>query len=125
MLELEVLPGEFSICRLSASSQVSIDKSSGFVSITRTSEELSIVCASQFAPPDCDARSDGWRCLRVIGVLDLALTGILASILSPLAASKISTLAIATYNTDYILVRSDHIDLAIEALIEAGIAVSR
>jgi hypothetical protein len=120
-LTLTVLSEQYTICRLAAGAAVpTIDAS--FVSVTRTPDELSIVCPSDRAPRDCTQRSDGWRCMRFEGPLDLALTGILASVLSPLAASQISVFAIATFDTDYILIPATDLDRAVASLAHAGIA---
>jgi hypothetical protein len=88
-------------------------------SITRTAEELSVVCAAAGVP--AGVRADrGWRSLRVAGPLDFSLTGVLASIAGPLAAAKISIFAIATFDTDYVLVRETNLSAAIECLKAAG-----
>ena len=124
-LALEVLPGTFSVCRLEpdapAPSWATQRSSAPFVSVTRTSNELSIVCDTCDVTSDFDGeREDGFRALRVAGPLDFALVGVLSAILSPLAASEISTLAIATFETDYILVREQDLARAIVALRDAG-----
>lgn len=89
----------------------------GFFSLTRTRDELSIVCCEENVPEgvDCDR---GWHCLQVKGPLDFALTGILASLAVPLAEADISIFAISTYDTDYFLVKE--LDMAIAVLLRAG-----
>ena len=62
----------------------------------------------------------GWRCLRLTGPLDLDLTGVLASVLTPLAAAQVSIFAIATFDTDYVLVREAQLEQAVAALRDAG-----
>ena len=124
-LALEVLPGTFSVCRLApdapAPSWATQRSSKSFVSVTRTSNELSIVCDSRDVPPDFEGkREDGFRALCVVGPLDFSLVGVLSAILSPLAGSKISTLAMATFETDYILVREQDLARAIVARHDAG-----
>lgn len=88
-------------------------------SVTRTPEELSVVCAAESVPPGVKAEA-GWRCLRVAGRLDFSLTGVLAAIAVPLAAGKVSMFAISTYDTDYVLVRGESLATAIECLTAAG-----
>jgi hypothetical protein len=88
-------------------------------SITRTREELSIVCAEAAVPMGTKAER-GFRLLRLQGTLDFSLTGILASIAVPLAAAKVSIFAISTYDTDYILVPGTKLEAAVEALRIAG-----
>jgi hypothetical protein len=62
----------------------------------------------------------GWCCLKVLGPIDLALTGVLASLTTPLAQAEVSTLAVSTYDTDYLLVPEADYDRAKEALAEHG-----
>ncbi len=91
----------------------------GFVSITRTKDELSIICPESVVPPG--GRSNpGWALLVVHGPLPFAEVGVLSSFASPLAARGISLLPVGTFDTDYILVRADRIAAACEALVAAG-----
>jgi hypothetical protein len=116
-LNLRVLPGTYSVCKLPPDAAApAIGSTSDLFSITRTRDELSVVCPSELTPTDCVAREDDFRVLEVEGPLDFALTGILSSILSPLAASQISIFTISTFNTDYILVRATDLDRAIDIL---------
>jgi hypothetical protein len=85
------------------------------VSITRTPDELSIVCPEDAVPPDTRSE-DGFRALKVPGPIPFAQTGVLASLAVPLAAAGISIFAIATYDTDYVLVRATELDAALEVL---------
>ncbi len=88
-------------------------------SITRTDEELSVVCPSS-TPVDSNTHETGWSCLKVMGPLDFSLTGILANIAAVLANKKISIFAISTYDTDYILIKSKKLSLARKALKSCG-----
>ncbi len=63
---------------------------------------------------------DGWRALRVKGVLDFSLTGILAKISGILANAKIGIFAVSTYNTDYILMKKENFEKALNVLSDAG-----
>ena len=94
-----------------------------FVSITRTPEELSVVCAEAALPADAPQAELGWRALQVAGPLDFELTGILSSISQPLADAECSLFALSTYDTDYVLVREADLERAIEALEDAGHSV--
>jgi hypothetical protein len=87
------------------------------VSVTRTREELSVVCADAEVAASCER---GFRALAVAGPLDLELVGVLASLLEPLADAAIPVLALGTYDTDYLLVRADDLDAALAALRAAG-----
>lgn len=91
----------------------------GFSSITRTADELSVICAAEVIPPDVKAER-GWRCLAVVGPLDFSLTGVLASIMAPLATAGVSILSVSTHDTDYVFVRAPTLRAAIEHLRAAG-----
>jgi hypothetical protein len=95
----------------------------GFLALTRTEDEVSIIAPEDAIPPRVE-REDGWRALRVDGTLDFALTGVLASLAGPLAEADVPIFAISTYDTDYILVREDDLERAVEALAAAGHRVS-
>ena len=119
-LALELLSGTYAACRLDSTAAVP-DWSQGgdFCAITRTREELSIVCPDRAVPRGVRAER-GWRCLRVAGRLDFGLAGIAAALTGSLAAAGISLLLIATYDTDYLLVREEHLAHALAALTAAG-----
>ncbi len=119
-LEMELLPELLAICRLDPEDDIDdFDPSDGFLSLTFTEDEISLVCEEAVAPAggQCDR---GWRCLRVDGPLDFELVGVLASLTRALADAGISVFAISTYETDYLLVRGTTIERAIEALAGAG-----
>jgi len=90
-----------------------------FVSITRTSEELSVVCP-QIQVPEEVKRDAGWRCLKVEGPLDLSATGVLASFVTPLAWEGISVFALSTYDTDYLLVKEENLEKTVKVLAQKG-----
>lgn len=95
---------------------------SDFFSITRTDEELSIVCSADHVPLNHGHLQvePNWRCIKIEGFLDFQLVGILASLTAPLAEHEISIFAISTYNTDYLLVKSDTLDKAQTVLENEG-----
>lgn len=90
-----------------------------FVSICKTDDELSIVCSSSILL-DSESHEDGWSCIKVLGPLDFSLTGILADISTVLAKAKISIFAISSFDTDYILVKSETLQAAKTALQKAA-----
>lgn len=96
----------------------------GLVSVTRTQNELSIVCDERAVAPEVQVER-GFRAFEVAGPLAFALTGVLASLLTPLAQAGIAILAIGTFDTDYVLVRADRLADAIDALEAAGHTVDR
>ena len=120
-MNLQVLPQAFTVCQIS--DQSGVDFSRAFVFVSKTDEELSLVCETQCAPANTLAREDGWRGFRVGSVLDFSLVGILAEISGILAAQKISIFAVSTYNTDYIFTKTDVFDRAIHVLSAAGYAI--
>jgi uncharacterized protein len=118
-LDLTLLHESLAVCRLPSQAAIPDWATGTFVAITRTPDELSIVCAAD-AVPDA-VRSEGpWRAFVVAGPLDFALTGILAAIAGPLAEAGVPIFAISTFDTDYVLVRAADVNRAIEALRAAG-----
>ena len=125
VLTLTVLPEKLAVCRLDAGEEIPAwALKSSYSSITRTRDELSIICMEQFVPQEVKCERD-WRALRLEGPFDFNLVGILASVLDPLAYAAISILAIGTYDTDYVLVREGHLERAVAVLLTAGHAVHR
>jgi hypothetical protein len=119
-LELRPMPGRLAVCRLAAGAPVPPwAVAGGWWSLTRTAEELSVVCAEGRVPPGV-AREGGWRALAVAGPLDLGATGVLASLAAPLAAAGLSLFAVSTYDTDYLLVKEERLAEALAALEGAG-----
>lgn len=119
-LELEALPDLLAVCRLAPELPVPAWAFQGaFSSISRTREELSVVCDIANVPEDVKAER-GWRGIKVKGPLDFAWTGILAALATPLAVARISIFAISTFDTDYILVKERDFSAATTVLVEAG-----
>ena len=92
---------------------------SQFYSISKTENELSIVCSSSILL-DSESSETSWSCIKVLGPLDFSITGILADISAVLAKAEVSIFAISTFDTDYILVKSEKLSVANEALQKAG-----
>jgi uncharacterized protein len=119
-LTLSILPDTVAICRLSKNATVPDWALSGeFFSITRTMDELSIVCNQDRVPEATKCERD-WRGLKVVGTLDFSLTGILAALVAPLADAGISIFAVSTFDTDYLLVKESQLQNAIKVLSAAG-----
>lgn len=126
-MKLVRIAGNFAICRLPAKSPPPawlFGSSSGFYSLTKTDDELSVVCLQHLIPSDLTPCEKDWSCLKVQGPLDFGLTGIMASLASPLAKAGISIFAVSTYDTDYLLVKANRLEDAIEALKKEGHDVS-
>ena len=124
-LTLELLPDRFAIVRLQPHTAVPTWAQDGsLVSVTRTAEELSIVCPESSVP--ADVRSErGFRCLRVLGPIAFGEIGILESLAQPLARARVSIFAISTYDTDYLLFAEASLEVALHALSGAGHVVRR
>jgi hypothetical protein len=115
-----VLPGSFSLVRLAADAPLPSWATHGeFFAVTRTSDELSVVCVASQVPTDVAAET-GWRALKVQGPFALTEIGVLAALAAPLAKAKVSLFAISTFDTDYLLVGGKQLDAAIAALRDAG-----
>jgi hypothetical protein len=116
---LVVLEQTFAVCRLDPAAPFPSWAQQSFVSITRTREELSIVCEQRLVPNDVEAERD-WRCLGVVGPLPFALTGVLLSLAQPLAERGISIFAVSTFDTDYLLIKASNLEPAIASLRDTG-----
>src|SRR5262245_54146108 len=119
-LTLTILAETFAVSKLDKGvpipSWVSL---SDWWSVTRTDDELSVVCPEAQVPADVISNR-GWKCLRVAGPLDLALTGILASLLEPLTEARVSVFAVSTFDTDYLFVKTEDLAAAARSLSLAG-----
>src|SRR5688572_17760361 len=119
-MRLSILPATFAICRLAPDDAVPAWSQQGsFFTITRTALELSIVCEERLVPDGIQAEC-GWRCLHLHGPIPFEVTGVIASLTKPLAEAKVSVSAIATYDTDYLLVKAEKLPAAIAALRSAA-----
>ena len=121
---ISILPEVFALCRFEKDDEIPhwVLKDR-FVTITRTDEELSVLAPVRSIPNHLAYDGD-WKCLKVEGPLALTLSGILASLIGPLAQAGIAILAIATYDTDYFLVKQDRLELAVQILREEGHAIT-
>jgi uncharacterized protein len=120
-MNLSLSKDHLTVCQLTSDAPIPAwaAQAKAFVSITRTADELSIVCTEGLAPKDVKQET-GWRAFKIKGPLDFGLTGILASVLDPLARAGISIFALSTFHTDYILVKADKVEAAAQALRTAG-----
>jgi hypothetical protein len=113
---LIVLPDTFAICRLDVSNAIPAwATADSFFAITRTLEELSIVCVQSLVPEGIRCERD-WRCLQVAGPIPFMTVGVLASLVQPLAEAGISVFAVSTFDTDYVLVKAVDLARTIEGL---------
>lgn len=117
-MEIKKLKYDFSVCKVQDYSLVDFSKE--FVFIGKTDEENSLVCPTSDVPSNIIEKDDGWKCFRIQGILDFSLIGILSSISGILAENKIGIFAVSTFNTDYILTKSENYQRAAEVLACAG-----
>ncbi|MBE6041052.1 MAG: ACT domain-containing protein [Clostridiales bacterium] len=120
-MELKTFDYELTVCKVADTAM--IDLSKDFYFIGKTDEELSLVCRTEDTPDCTTERDDGWKCFRIQGVLDFSLIGILSKISGILADNKIGIFAVSTYNTDYILVKSENFSKAIDVLSKEGYSI--
>jgi hypothetical protein len=125
-LELQLLAGRIAISRLASGDPVPawVPDAGPLVVLARTPHELSIVCDENAVPAGVRAES-GFRALGIRGPLPFEAIGVVAGIAGSLAARAIPLLAISTFDTDYVLVREERVDEALEALRAAGYQVAR
>jgi uncharacterized protein len=124
-LTLSLEPEAYAVARLDPDLSIpSWARESPFFSITRTREELSVLCLESLVPMH-ERAERGWRLLRLDGVFPFSVTGILSSVLEPLAVVGVSILAIGTFDTDYVLVPDSKLETAVAALTQAGHTVNR
>jgi len=115
-----VLEEKYCVAKLNPGSLVpAFTDGDGLYSVTKTSDELSVVCEENLAPEGAEVERN-WRALKVQGPLEFSLKGVLASVLTPLAEAGVSVFAMSTYDTDYILLPQYHLAKALEVLELAG-----
>ena len=124
-LKLSLLKDKYGICSLPATAPIpDWALNEAMLSITRTKDELTIVCRHDLIPPQC--MSDlNWRCFRIDGTFDLYQTGVISSISSTLAEAGISIYVISTYDTDYFLVQEDKLEQTISVLSNSGHSITK
>ena len=120
-MTIQIINEEFSVCKVA--DYGGIDLSEPFVFTGSTDEEKSLICPVRLLPDNTLDREDGWRAFRIEGQLDFSLVGILADLSRILAEGKVGIFAISTFNTDYILTRSEDFDRAVRLLTQAGYPV--
>lgn len=122
-MKLQKIEHDFSICKLNDISLV--DFSDEFCFVGKTDEELSLVCTTSHIPSNTLQREDGWKAFRVQGELEFSLVGILSAISTLLSENGISIFAVSTYNTDYILTKTENFSRAVKILEEAGYQINK
>ena len=120
-MELKGMAYELTVCKVADVSDIYM--TTEFYFIGKTDEEISLVCKTEDTPSNTIDRDDGWRGFRIQGILDFSLIGILSKLSGILAQHKIGIFAVSTYNTDYILVKEENYDKALDVLASEGYTV--
>ncbi|MBN2222015.1 MAG: ACT domain-containing protein [Vallitaleaceae bacterium] len=117
-MKLKVIKQNFAICKVEDLSQVNFSDDIYFIG--KTDEELSLVCSVDCIPEKAKECEQEWRAFRIEGVLDFSLIGILSRISKVLADNSIGIFVVSTFNTDYILTKSENFERAVTALQAEG-----
>ena len=120
-MELQIIEHDFSICKINNTAQVNF--SDEFVFLSKTDDEISLVCRSFCVPPSVSALDAGWKALKISGILDFGMVGVLAGIAVVLAEAGVSIFAVSTYNTDYIFVKSQNLEKSVQILMNNGYTI--
>jgi uncharacterized protein len=118
-LRIALLPHRLAVCRLESTAETPSWIAGAFTSVTRTADELSIV-GDEASVPDGVQAERGWRVLKVEGPIPFEMTGVAAALVGPLAEARISVFVLATYDTDYLLLKEETFSRAVEVLRAAG-----
>ena len=121
-MELKILKQDFTVCKITDTTEVDFDQE--FVFLSKTDEELSLVCETTCVPTNTLVTEDGWKALKITGILDFTMVGVIAQISHHLAEASISLFVISTYNTDYILLKADAYETAIHILRQHGYTIT-
>lgn len=117
-MDIKKLEFDFTVCKVEDISGVDLDDD--FCYVSKTDDEISLVCITEKVPTNTTHRSDGWKAFRIQGILDFSLIGILSKISTILAENNIGIFAVSTFNTDYIFTKSDKFLDALKLLADAG-----
>ena len=119
-LKYRWMPDVYAVVRLAPDTPAPAWATKGeFTSITRTAEELSIVCPADNLPPDVNS-PHRWICFKLEGPFPFSQTGILLSFIEPLSNNGVPIFAISTYDTDYVFIQEDRMGNVTDLLREAG-----
>lgn len=117
-MKIKQIAGDFTVCKAVDFSEVCLDTEYCFIG--KSDEERSVVCRTKDVPSNTIVREDGWRAFRIEGVLEFSLIGILSKISTALAEEKIGIFAVSTFNTDYVFVKKEDEQRALDKLRKIG-----
>jgi len=118
---IQTLPQEFTVCKISNLQYVNLLQD--FTFLAKTDDEISLVCESAHVPPNTTASEPSWKGLKISGILDFGMVGVIAKISNALAEAGISIFVVSTYNTDYIFVKAENYDKCVHTLANVGYEV--
>ena len=113
-MELQIIEHGFSVCKIKDLKQVDFNEE--FVFLLKALDEVTLVCKSELVPSNIIASESGWRALKVAGILEFGMIGVIAKISKILSEAKISIFVASTYNTDYFFVKEENFEKAIQML---------
>lgn len=116
-MKLELLPQTFCVCKVDK-----LPPLTPFSFVAVTDCEISLV--TDCPPPSCIAIESDWRCFRVKGTLEFSAVGILAQLSSALAKNNIPLFVVSTFDTDFILVKSQYVAASFNALESSGVTIA-
>lgn len=117
-MKLKILQGNFAICKLESVKNVNFE--SDMVFLSKTDEEISLVCKEECIPSDVIKSESGWNGFKIAECFDFNQVGIISKISDALAVCKIAIFVVSTYNTDYVFVKSERFPRAMEIMIDSG-----
>lgn len=117
-MKLKQLPYNLTVCKVESEKEICL--SNDFYFVGRTDEEISLVCQTEKTPDKTIEREDGWKGFRIEGVLDFSMIGVLSKISGILAANQIGIFVVSTFNTDYILIKSENFNKSMTLLSQSG-----
>jgi len=120
-MELQIIEHRFSVCKIEDLEQLNF--SEDYVFLLKAPDEITLVCKSEHLPPNIIESESGWRALKVAGVLDFGMIGVIAKISKILSEAKISIFVASTYNTDYFFVKEENFSRALQVLTRNGYTV--
>lgn len=121
-MKLKRLDLDFTVCKICNIDEV--DFTNEFVFISKTDEEISLVCDSSVTPHNAIAIEAGWKALKFTDNLDFGMVGVIAKVSNILSMASISIFVVSTYNTDYVFLKSSDFEKSISLLENSGYIIS-
>ena len=119
-VRLKRLAGSYAVCRLDAADAIpSWADGQGFVSISRSDDELSIVCRAERVPGDVK-QDGGWGCYKFVGPFAFDETGIVSAVIGPLSGAGIGIFVVSTFDGDHMLIKQADVAGAEPVLAASG-----